>query len=94
LYRGVHEPEQRARLNVVMIRMRTTSLLVALAVGLSLATTLDVRPAYACSCAGSGSTEEAFRTADAVFAGEVVDIGELTTGREGVTNQMMPYLAP
>ena len=75
--------------------MRIASLLVALATGLSLAATLGVGSAYACSCAGSRSTEQAFRMADAVvFAGEVVEIGELPTPQEGITTLTMPYLAP
>ncbi|QIN84165.1 hypothetical protein GBA63_17060 [Rubrobacter tropicus] len=73
--------------------MRAGSLLLALAMVLPL-TALGARPAYACSCALSESTEEAFRSSDAVFAGEVVKIGELPMEREGTTTLMMPYLAP
>lgn len=73
--------------------MRAGSLLLALAMVLSL-TALDARPAYACSCALPGSTEEAFRNSDAVFAGEVVEIEELPMEREGTTTFMMHPLAP
>lgn len=66
--------------------MRIASLLMALAMGLSLAATLDVRPAHACSCAGTGDAEEELRRSDAVFSGEVVEVGELDSG--------MPFLAP
>lgn len=33
--------------------------------------------AYACSCAGTSSSEEALQSSDAVFSGEVVEIGQL-----------------
>ena len=46
--------------------------------------------AHACSCAGTGSTEEALRRATAVFSGEVKEIGELPQEGEGLT----PYLVP
>ena len=46
--------------------------------------------AHACSCAGTGSTEEALRRATAVFSGEVREIGDLPQEGEGLT----PSLAP
>ena len=46
--------------------------------------------AYACSCAGSGSTEEALRRSTAVFSGEVVEIGELPQEGEGMTLPWLP----
>ncbi len=49
-------------------------LVVALAVNLVLASTLHVREARACSCAGSLAPERELRTSDAVFSGEVVSI--------------------
>jgi len=46
--------------------------------------------AHACSCAGSGSTEEALRRSTAVFSGEVVEIGELRQEGEGMTPPWLP----
>ena len=50
--------------------------------------------AHACSCAGAQTTEEAFRASDAVFSGEVVEVGELPSEPGGGTMTAMPYLAP
>lgn len=50
--------------------------------------------AHACSCAGFSSTEEAFRTSDAVFFGEAVEVGKLPSRPAGGTTFAMPYLAP
>jgi len=50
--------------------------------------------AYACSCAGGGSTDEAFRRSTAVFSGEVVEVGELPTGQWKPTDPGMRLLAP
>ena len=68
-------------------------MLLVLVMGLSLAV-LDARPAHACSCAASRSNEEAFRWSDAVFSGEVVDIGELPPEPPGTTTMTMPFLNP
>lgn len=73
--------------------MRAGSLLLALAVILPL-TALGARPAYACSCAMAGSVEEAFRSSDAVFSGEVLEIGSPTPEQDGVATRVRPYLAP
>ena len=51
--------------------------------------------ASACSCAGgSSSPEEALRESDAVFSGEVVDIGRLPPLEEGSMTVQMPDLNP
>ena len=51
--------------------------------------------AYACSCAGRSLTSEgALRESDAVFSGEVVDIGRLPLPEEGITTLQMPGLNP
>ncbi len=79
-------------MNVVMTRMRTGLFLLALLLGFSLVAA-GARPAYACSCAGS-STEEQFRRSDAVFAGEVVEVGKFPMEQAGPMDPGMPYLAP
>lgn len=57
--------------NVVSRRMRAGSVLLALLLGFSVVA-VGARPAFACSCAGGESAEEAFQRADAVFSGEMV----------------------
>lgn len=79
---------------MVTTRMRTASLFMALAVWLSFAATLAVKPAHACSCAGTGDAEEELRRSDAVFSGEVVEVGELSTAGQGPMDPGMPFLAP
>jgi hypothetical protein len=78
---------------VVTTGMRGASLLMALAVVLSLAA-LDARPAEACSCAQAGSMEEEFQRSGAVFSGKVSEVGGLTPERDGITTRVRPYLAP
>lgn len=58
-------------MDLVSRRMRAGSVLLALLMGLSLAA-VGARPAFACSCAGGESPEQAFQRADAVFTGEMV----------------------
>ncbi len=74
--------------------IRAGSLLMALVMTVLLAATFNVHAAYACSCAGPWSTEESFRKADAVFSGEVADIGRLPAQPDGSTTLRMPYLNP
>lgn len=57
-------------------RTRVGVLIVALAANLVLASTLQVREARACSCAGSFSAEEELRNSDAVFWGEALSVEE------------------
>lgn len=52
-------------------RVRAFSLLLALVMSLAFAV-LGPSPAFACSCAGGESPEQAFQRADAVFTGEMV----------------------
>ena len=46
--------------------------------------------AHACSCAGTGSTEEALQRATAVFSGEVKGIGGLPQEGEGMVPPWPP----
>ncbi len=80
-------------MDVVSRRMRAGSILLALLLGFSLVA-VDARPAFACSCAERRSTEEAHRSSDAVFSGEVVEIGKLPMEQEGPTDPGLPLLAP
>lgn len=73
----IYEPRQRARLNVVATRMRAGSVLLALVMSL-LFVTLDVGPAYACSCMGVPLKND-IRDSDVVFSGEVRSIDEEVT---------------
>jgi hypothetical protein len=50
--------------------------------------------AHACSCAGMSDTDDVFRRSNAVFAGEVVEIGELPTEQVEPTDPGMLLLAP
>ena len=60
-------------------------LLFALTANLLLAVTIGARDAPACSCAGDSTPEERLQAADAVFAGEVVDVEEnFTPGPPGL----------
>lgn len=77
---------------MVSTRMRAGSLLLTLMLGFSLVA-LGARPAYACSCAGT-STEEQFRRSDAVFAGEVVEVGKFPIEQAGPTDSGLPLFGP
>ena len=74
-------------------RVRAGYVLLALLLGFSLVAG-GARPAYACSCAGTSDTDEEFQRSDAVFAGEVVEVGELSVERAGPPGPGMPLLAP
>ena len=74
-------------------RVRAGYVLLALLLGFSLVA-VGARPAYACSCAGTWDTDEEFQRSTAVFAGEVVEVGELSVERAGPTDPGMPLLAP
>lgn len=50
--------------------------------------------AHACSCAGIPSPEEGLRNSDAVFWGEVVDIGSLNVKDQEATTASGPFLDP
>ena len=50
--------------------------------------------AHACSCAGTGSTEEALRRSTAVFSGEVVEVEGPSMGQVEPTDLGMPLLGP
>jgi hypothetical protein len=50
--------------------------------------------AHACSCAGTGSTEEALRRSTAVFSGEVVEVEEPSMEQVEPTDPGMPLLGP
>lgn len=68
------------------MRTRTGFLILALAANLVLAGTLGAGGARACSCAGTSSTDEALRTSDAVFSGEVAEVragGEIPIDEAG-----------
>jgi hypothetical protein len=80
-------------MDVASRRMRAGSILLTLLLGFSLVAA-DARPAFACSCAEGRSTEEALRSSDAVFFGEVVDIGKLPMEQEGPPDPGLPLLAP
>ena len=80
-------------MNGVATRVRLGYVLLALLLGFSLVA-VGARPAYACSCAGTWDTDEEFQRSDAVFAGEVVEVGELSMERAGPTDPGMPLLAP
>jgi hypothetical protein len=79
-------------MNVVATRVRAACVFLALLLGFSLV--VGARPAYACSCAGMWDTDEEFQRSDAVFAGEVVEVGELSVERAGPTDPRTPLLAP
>ena len=68
-------------------KTRVGVLIVALAANLALASTLQVREARACSCAGGFSVREELRNSDAVFWGEVVGVEE-----QGFTSRSAPPL--
>lgn len=70
-------------------KTRAGFLVIALALNLVLASTLHVREARACSCAGGFSVQEKLRDSDAVFWGEVVSVEE-----QGSTSSTPPFLAP
>ena len=78
----IYEPGRRARLNVVAARMRAGSVLLALVMSLLLVT-LDVGPAYACSCMDVPLKND-IRDSDAVFSGEVRSIDEEATVGGGI----------
>ncbi len=80
-------------MNVAAMRVPAGSVLLALLVSLALVA-VDARPAFACSCAGGESTEEAFLRATAVFSGGVVEIGDLPTEQWDPTGPDLPLLAP
>lgn len=61
----------------------------ALVVNLVLASTLHVREARACSCAGGFSVQEELRDSEAVFWGEAVSVEE-----QGFTSSVPPFLGP
>ena len=69
-------------------------LILALLGNLVLAAGPHAGGAHACSCAEGRSTEEALRSSDAVFSGEVVEIGKLPMEQEGATDPGLPLLAP
>jgi hypothetical protein len=50
--------------------------------------------AHACSCAGTGSTEEALRRSTAVLSGEVVEVEEPSMEQVEPTDPGMPLLGP
>ena len=50
--------------------------------------------AHACSCAGTGSTEEALRRSTAVFSGEVVEVEGPSMEQVEPTDLGMPLLGP
>lgn len=63
---------------------RATALLVSVAVLTALVAAVGGQPALACSCAQPGpSPEQELAAADAVFAGEVVDLVEVGDGPPG-----------
>ena len=78
---------------MVSTRVRAGYVSLALLLGFSLVA-VGARPAYACSCAGMWDTDEEFQRSDAVFIGEVVEVGELPVEQAGPTDPGMPYLAP
>ena len=78
---------------MVATRVRVGYVFLALLLGFSLVA-VGARPAYACSCAGTWDTDEEFQRSTAVFAGEVVEVGELSVERAGPTDPGMPLLAP
>lgn len=57
------------------VRIRAGFLAVALVANLFVAGTFDARIAYACTCAGIQTPAEGLRESEAVFSGEVVDLG-------------------
>ena len=65
-------------------------LAVALVANLVLASTLHVREAHACSCAGVASVEEEMRDSDAVFWGEAVSVEK----QEPASGSAPPSLGP
>lgn len=67
---------------MVATRMRAGSVALALVMGLLLVT-LDVGPAYACSCMGLPLKND-IRDADAVFSGEVRSIDEEAVAGSGI----------
>jgi len=80
-------------MDVASRRMRAGSILLTLLLGFSLVAA-DARPAFACSCAEGRSTEEALRSSDAVFFGEVVDIGKLPRSRRDRRTRGCPSWPP
>ena len=70
-------------------KTRAGFLAAALVVNLVLASTLHVREARACSCAGGFSVQEELRDSDAVFWGEAVGVEE-----QGSTSSTPPFLGP
>ncbi len=73
-----------------MAKKRTIGLLsMALVVNLLLASTLQVREAHACWCAGGLGAEEQLRNSDAVFWGEAVSVEE-----SRFTSSVPPFLDP
>lgn len=60
---------------MTLTRTKLGILLLALAVNAVLVGGPSAREAYACSCAGIQTPAEGLRTSDAVFSGEVVDLG-------------------
>lgn len=75
-------------------KTRLYLLILALAANLVLFTGPGAGGAYACSCAGTWSTEESYRRADAVFSGEVVEVEESPAPSDGTTTLAMPRLNP
>lgn len=78
---------------MVATRIRAGSIFLALVMTLSLVF-LGASPARACSCAGTWDTKEEFRRSDAVFSGEVVEVGELPAEQWNPKDPGMPLLAP
>ena len=74
----------------MLAKKRTIGLVAAaLVMNLVLASTLNVREAYACSCAGVPTAEEQLRSSDAVFWGEAVSVEE-----RGFASSAPPFLGP
>lgn len=69
-------------------------LILALLGNLVLAAGPHAGEAHACSCAGTGSTEEALRRSTAVFSGEVVEVEEPSMEQVEPTDPGMPFLGP
>lgn len=65
-----------------------------LVVNLALAAGPWTERAYACSCAGTSSSEEALQSSDAVFSGKVLEVGKLPPEPPGSTTMPMPFLNP
>lgn len=69
-------------------------LILALLGNLVLAAGPHAGEAHACSCAGTGSTEEALRRSTVVFSGEVVEVEEPSMEQVEPADPEMPLLGP